>query len=147
MRTPFILFIILTSFVQSYSQESQETDGNCYQKYAKIFESRGAFDVEDGTYTDVILSFRKGSSADCFNGKVIIENKHVKKMYIKFSDNTFEEIERNWKNDISKIQIVNGISETFLTKEDELINVMFVKKIKPKKKEYQRAAEAPIDGY
>jgi exopolysaccharide biosynthesis protein len=139
--------MILISVLQCFSQDASDAEGNCYQKYAKIFETRGAFDVEDGTYTDVILSFRKGSNADCFNGKVIIENKHVKKMYIKFSDNSFEEIERNWKNDVSKIQIVNGISETFLTKEDELINVMFVKKIKPKKKEYQRAAEAPIDSY
>lgn len=144
-----LMFALIGIFFYSAinAQEFAESEGNCYQKYAKIFEARGAFDVEDGTYTDVILSFRKGSNADCFNGKVIIENKHVKEMYIKFSDNSFEKVERHWKNDVSKITIVNGISETFLTKEDELINVMFVKKIKPKKKEYQRAAEAPVDDY
>ncbi|MCC7051404.1 MAG: hypothetical protein IT239_06480 [Bacteroidia bacterium] len=140
-----LLFFILT--VNVFAQDTNEGDVNCYQKYAKIFETRGATDVEDGTYTDIILSFRRGSNADCYNGKVIIEGKHLKEMYIKFSDNTFEKVEKKFKGDISKISIVNGMSETMITKDDELINVIFPKKLKPKKKEYQRAAEPVIDDY
>jgi hypothetical protein len=129
------------------AQESFDSDINCYQKYAKIFESRGAFEVEDGTYSDVIISIRRGPNADCFNGKVIIENKHIKEIYMKFSDNTFEKLERKFKTDITKTSIVNGISETIVTKDDELINVIFPKKLKPKKKEYQRASDPVLDDY
>ncbi len=114
---------------------------NCYLKWAQKFEERGAMDVEDGTYTDVILTFRNGSSASCFNGKADVKNNMVTAMYLKLEDGTFEQVKRKWKYEIKDVTIQNGISKTLITIDDELINVMFVKKIKPKKKGYEKAPD------
>lgn len=142
----FILFS-LNSFSQAPTG-TEEVEPNCYQKYAALFEKRGAFDVEDGTYNDVIISIRRGSNADCYNGKVEVVKGAITNMFIKFSDGTFEKIEKKYKNDPPVMHIVNGMSSTLITKDDEsLINVLFVKKIKPKKKEYQRAPEPPSDSF
>lgn len=144
-----LLFSALT--ISAFAQApagTEEVEPNCYQKYALLFEKRGALEVEDGTYNDVIITFRKGSNADCYNGKVEVVKGIVTAMYIKFSDGTFEKIEKKYKNDPAHMNIVNGMSSTLITKDDEtLINVLFVKKIKPKKKEYQRAPEPAVDSY
>ena len=146
-----LVLVLLSLSYSSFAQVpagTEEVEPNCYQKYAKLFESRGALDVEDGTYSDVIISIRRGSNADCYNGKVEVVKGAITNMYIKFSDGTFEKIERKYKNDPPVMHIVNGMSSTLITKDDEsLYNVLFVKKIKPKKKEYQRAPEPASDSY
>lgn len=144
-----LLMLVYSTLTFSQNQTPAETTegDNCYQKYAMIFEKRGAFDVEDGTYNDVIISVRKGSSANCFNGKVDVVKGIVTNIHFKFSDGTFEKLERKYKNDPTHIGIVNGISQTLVTKDEELINILFVKKIKPKKKEYEKAPEPSINDY
>ena len=114
---------------------------NCYLKWAQKFEERSAFDVEDGIYTDVIITFRNGSNAECFNGKAEVKGGIVISMYLKLEDGTFEIVKRKWKYEIKDVTIQNGISKTLITIDDELINVMFVKKIKPKKKGYEKAPD------
>lgn len=116
-------------------------ESNCYLKWAQKFEERGAFDVEDGSYTDVIITFRNGSNADCFNGKAEVKNGMVTAMFLKLEDASFEQIKRKWKYEIKDVTIQNGISKTLITVDDELINVMFVKKIKAKKKGYEKAPD------
>ena len=118
----------------------------CYQKYAKVFELRGAFDVEDGLHEDVIVTIRKGSFADCFVGKVKVSNGQIVKnsIQLSFVDGSFEPLNRSYKYD-DPITIVEGISKTLLTKDEELINVMFVSSIRPKKKAFKRAPEPSFD--
>lgn len=118
----------------------------CYQKYAQVFEVRGANDVEDGSYDDVIITIRKGSFADCFVGKVKVINGQIdkKSIQLSFVDGSFEPLERAYKYD-EPITIIQGISKTLLTKDEELINVMFVSAIKPKKKAFKRAPEPAFD--
>ena len=132
--------LVCTVFVNA--QES----ATCYQKYAKVFEIRGANEVQDGTYDDVIITIRKGRFADCFLGKVTVTSGEVVKTSIELSyvDNTFEPFSRTYKSD-EAVGIVEGISKTLLTNDEELINIMFVGSIKPKKKALKRAPEPSFD--
>ena len=137
---------ILTAIVSiAFSQNSPQV--TCYAKYAKVFEKRGAKDVIDGTYDNVIITIRKGSMADCFYGKVTLKNGEIdyQNMYLKFEDATFEKLDLTFKNEKKSISIVNGISNTVVTEDEELVNVLFEKSIKPKKKKYAKAAEPDFD--
>ena len=138
-----LLFTVITSF--AFAQT--EVQSTCYTKYAKVFEKRGAKLVEDGTYDNVIITIRKGSMADCFYGKVTVTDRSVDytKLFLKFEDDTYEKLDLTFKYQKKPINIVNGISNTFLTEDEELVNVLFVKNIKPKKKKYAKAAEPDFD--
>ena len=48
-------------------------------------------------------------------------------------------------NPEEKITIENGMSRTMVTVDDELITVLFVKSIRPKKKKYVKAADPDFD--
>ena len=88
---------------------------NCFEKYAKKFEERGANNVEDGWHEGVVISIRKGSVAECIPGKVKVENGRIVAIYRQFSDGTFEEtpMKKTYKSG-SEIVIVNGISYSIL---------------------------------
>jgi len=142
MRYLFALTILISTQLMTYAQDSR----TCYQKYAKVFEVRGAEDIKDGVYDDVIITIRKGSFADCFVGKVKVYNGVIVKnsMQLSFVDGSFEPFNRSYKYD-DPITILNGISKTLVTKDEELVNVMFVGSIKPKKKALMRAPEPDFD--
>lgn len=143
-----VLSLLLTSFTAiGYSQTNDDALITCYQKYAEIFEKRGANEVADGIYDDVIITFRKGSMADCFYGKVTVKGGTINtdEMFLKFEDNTFERVTRKYRNPDQVISIINGMSRTIVTVEDELIDILFVKKIKPKKKNYVKAVDPTFD--
>lgn len=129
------------------AQTEDENQVTCYQKYAEAFEKRGAYDVEDGTYNDVIITFRKGSMADCFYGKVNVKNGNIvtSEIYLKFEDDSYEKVERKYRYPNQIISVINGMSQTMVTVDDELIDVLFPKKIKPKKKSYIKAADPTFD--
>lgn len=115
---------------------------NCFEKYAKKFEERGANPVEDGWHEGVVISIRKGSTAECIPGKVKVEGGKIVSIYRQFSDGTYEEtpMKKTYKSG-SEIIIVNGISYSMLTTEDEVINIIFPKHIKPPKKQFKAAAD------
>ena len=58
--------LILSFFISTAFAQETEAELSCYSKYEKVFEKRGATEVHDGTYDNVIISIRKGSMADCF---------------------------------------------------------------------------------
>lgn len=138
--------LFTASLVAATIFTSAQESATCYQKYTKVFEVRGANEVVDGTYADVIITIRKGRFADCFLGKVIVKDGQVVKSSIQLSyvDNTFEDLNRSYKYD-EPITIVEGISKTLLTNDEELINIMFVGSIKAKKKALKRAPEPSFD--
>lgn len=140
-----LLLITFISFAFSaFSQSGSEP--TCFQKYAKAFEIRGANAVPDGTYEEVVISIRKGSFADCFMGKVVVKNGYINKeaIYLTFVDGEFEPLRRSYKSN-EPINIINGMSKTLLTEDEELINVMFVNAIKPKKKAFKKAPDPDFD--
>ncbi len=148
MKKILLSLFVVTFFNTSYGQKpSEESQLSCYQKYAAVFEKRGAYKVADGVYDDVIITFRKGSMADCFYGKVTVKNGNINtfEMYLKFEDNTFEKVHRKFRYPDQPIEVKNGMSRTMVTVDDELITILFVKKIKPKKKAYVKAPDPDFD--
>jgi hypothetical protein len=147
-KTITTLFLVLgvSAFVNAQDSDSKKTgdETNCYLKWAKKFEERGANDVADGVYTDVIITFRNGSEAECFNGKCEVKEAKITGMYRQMEDGTYELLKKKLRYDFP-ITITNGMSKTVLTFDDELINVLFIKKIKPKKAGFVKAAEPTDD--
>ena len=145
-----IISVLILALIAStaFSQNTKEQT-TCYTKYAKVFEKRGAYEVTDSVYDGVIITIRKGSMADCFYGKVTVKNGNVdyRNLFLKFEDGTYEKLDFNFKyEDKAKtIKIANGISNVILTRDEELINILFVEKIKPKKKKYAKVAEPDFD--
>lgn len=140
ITTLLLTVIFSTVFAQTEAE-------SCYHKYAKVFEKRGAYEVPDGVYKNVIITLRKGTMADCFYGKATVKNGNVdyNNLYLTFEDGTFEKLEYKFRYQTKEIKIINGISNVILTEDEQLINVLFVKKIKPKKKKYKKAAEPDFD--
>ncbi len=138
-----LLIGITTAKAQTVPKKMEE-DNNCYLKWAQKFEERGAEDVADGVYEDVIITFRNGSEAQCYNGKCEVKEGKVLAMYIKKEDGGYELIKKKLRYDFP-VTITNGMSKTVLTLDDELINVLFIKKIKPKKAGFVKAPEPGDD--
>lgn len=139
-------FAVLLS-AGAFAQNTKKTDDgtNCYLKWAQKFEERGADDVADGTYTDVIITFRNGGDAECYNGKCEVKEGKVVAMYLKMEDGSYEPVKKKSKYDNIPVKVTNGMSSTVVTKEDELINVLFIKKIKPKKAGFEKAPDPNDD--
>lgn len=137
----FSLFCITTI---AFSQVPAEDDASCYYQYLNVFESRGANDVTDGVLDDVVISVRKGTRTDCYSGKVMIEKKAIKTMYIKVVDGSFDLFEPLYKFK-EEIIVVNGKSKTQVTVDDQLIDVFFPKLLRAKKKSYERAPLPSLD--
>ncbi|MBA2613203.1 MAG: hypothetical protein H0U95_14635 [Bacteroidetes bacterium] len=135
------LFLTLTSFSQDKAIEL-----NCYNKWAAKFEDRGAEDVKDGVYDDVIITNRQGAKAVCNNGKAEVIKGKLTKFYILLSDGTYEEVKRTWKNASNEnVTIINGISKSMISVHNELINVLWPSKIKAKKAKPTTAPEPTDD--
>jgi hypothetical protein len=126
------------------SSQTTATPSNCYTKWEDKFEERGAEDVKDGIHEDVIITVRSGAEAQCWTGKVEVKNNVIVAMYRKLQDGTYEEYKPKLKFDVP-MKIVNGISVPLLGVDDELINVIFPKTLKPKKVGYSTAPEPPQD--
>jgi hypothetical protein len=130
--------------VSTAQSKKPDDDSNCYLKWANKFETRGADDVADGTYNDVIITIRQGSDAECYSGKCDVKEGKVIAMYLQLEDGKYEQVKKKARYDIP-ITINNGMSSTYLTMDDEIINVLFIKKIKPKKAGPQKAIEPTDD--
>ena len=80
------------------------------------------------------------------NGYLIVIFLTIVKFYIILEDGSFEEVKRAWKDKSnSEVYIINGISKTMITVHNELINVLWPKKIKPKKANMKKAPEPTDD--
>ncbi|MGL4596391.1 MAG: hypothetical protein ACRCYO_02620 [Bacteroidia bacterium] len=146
MKKLFLAILCLTFFTLNISAQN-DVDAkadNCYTKWEEKFGERGAEEVKDGTYEDVIITIRSGSSAQCYAGKVDVKDGKITAMYRRLEDGSYEVFKRKLKYEVP-MTITNGISATLLTMEDELINVIFPKTLKPKKKGYVAAPEPPQD--
>ncbi len=150
MKKIFTTLTLMMAFVfatkaQAPATKTAAEENNCYTKWAQKFQDRGAEDVVDGTYTDVIISIRNGADAECYNGKCDVKDGKITAMYIKLEDSSFEQIKKKSRYENVPLVITNGMSSPLLTMESELINVLFIKKIKPKKAGFVKAAEPTDD--
>ena len=147
IKKVLLAFTIALSVTQLQAQTEENRELNCYNKWSIKFEERGADEVEDGIYTDVIITSRIGAKANCWSGKAEVRKKKLVKFYIIKEDNTEEEVTRTWKKEFDNkdVDIINGISETMLTVHNEMINVLWPKKIKAKKAAAKKAPEPTDD--
>ncbi len=124
----------------------ENTELNCYNKWSAKFEDRGAEDIKDGVYTDVIISQRTGSKADCFSGKAEVMDGKLTKFYMVLDDGSYSEVNKVWKPESKgAVAIVNGISRTKITVHNELVNVLWPSKLKAKKASPKRAPDPADD--
>lgn len=139
--------ITLTAATFQLNAQVDETrELNCYNKWSIKFDERGAEEVQDGVYTDVIVTSRVGAKANCYSGKAEVSKGMLLRCYIVLEDGTYEEVKRVWKNNTNKeVAIVNGISSAMITNHNELINVLWPKKIKPKKAAAKKAPDPTDD--
>ena len=138
--------ILLLTTIQIKAQAEEVRELTCYNKWSQKFDERGADEVEDGIYTDVIITSRIGSKANCWSGKAEVRNKKLVKCYIIKEDNTEEEVKRTWRDNSNKeVTIINGISSSMITVHNELINVLWPKKIKAKKAAAKKAPDPTDD--
>jgi hypothetical protein len=131
----------------SFGQKKTEaSELNCFNKWSVKFEERGAEEIKDGPYTDVIVTFRQGSKADCYSGKADVKDGKLLNFYIVLDDGSYDKVQKVWKNNSDKdVEIINGISRTMITVHSELINVIWPNKLKPKKAAPKRAPEPTDD--
>jgi len=130
------LFISLPALA-TFAQTTAKKEATCYDSYKKEFDDRGAYNVEDGKYTGVVVAVATSSGTDCVSAKVQVEEGFVTTIWLQYEDNTFEYLDRKYKGP-SKAKIVNGITEALVTVDGESIYVIFVDKIRPKKKQLKK---------
>lgn len=118
---------------------AQTEESSCYNQWAKAFEIRGADEVKDGWHDGVIISIRTGSKTKCYTAKVQVVEASIKEVYIKFVDGKYEVYKPEWKYTDQKAVIINGITKTLQTMDDDLINIIFINHLKPKKKAFELA--------
>jgi hypothetical protein len=141
----FALFFALATST-AFAQKEEKIELNCYNKWAVKFEERGAEEIKDGVYTDVIITSRMGSTAKCNTGKAEVLKGKMIKCFILLSDGTYEEVKRTWKNKSNEnVTIVNGISKSMLTVHNEIINVIWYTSLKAKKAKPITAPEPTDD--
>ena len=133
-----LAFFALNSF--SFTQTN-----DCLKKMEYLFNKRGSNPIENGIHYHIIVSYSKPAGNVCYNGKVIVENGAISKIFTELEDGTFEELTKkftNTKNEVPRFE--NGISDLIVTENGLKIHVIFVDKLKPKAKAYKEA-ELPED--
>lgn len=134
-----ILFSVLLLTLISFNAFSQNDETSCFNQWAKAFEVRGGDEVKDGWHDNVVLSIRHGSKTTCYSAKVQVEKNEIKDIFIKYVNGKYEPYLPKWKYEDQKALITNGISKTMQTIEDDLINIIFINHLKPKKTAYELA--------
>lgn len=146
MKKIICIALVVVAQILNAQTDVKPVELNCYNKWAAKFEERGATDVADGIYTDVIITNRQGAQAKCFEGKAEVKNGKVVHFYTILDDGTYDEVKKTWKNKSNEnVTILNGISKTMITVHNELYNILWTKKIKPKKAQPRKAAEPTDD--
>jgi hypothetical protein len=141
-------FLLVGTLFASMMLNAQEpaSELNCYNKWAAKFEERGADKVEDGLYTDVIITNRQGAKATCYQGKAEVHDGFVTRFYILLSDGSYEEFKRRWKNNSDQnVEVINGMSTSMISVHNELVNVIWPSKIRARKGMPVVAAEPVAD--
>jgi Na+-transporting NADH:ubiquinone oxidoreductase subunit NqrF len=147
MKTKVIIALFYAFTISgAMAQKEEKVELNCYNKWAVKFEERGAEEIKDGVYTDVIITSRLGGKATCNSGKVEVLKGKVIKCYTLLSDGTYEEVKRTWKNKSNEnVNIVGGISKSMLTVHNEIINVLWPSSMKAKRAKPIQAPEPTDD--
>lgn len=143
------LFLLNLVAIQAKAQNTK--DSGCHTNYIAVFEERKAVPVSDGTQEIVVTIRKENGEANCFIGKVdVLNNKIVLPVYLQNVDGEFVPVKAvlhkhyaDKTNDVNvDLTIKDGMSNTFRTEKNELINIFFVKSLNPKGKSFKKAPVA-----
>jgi len=135
---------ILSALLFIGSSFSAQELFTCYDEWAKVFENRGAFFVNDGEHDKVVIVVRTEKTTNCYTASVGVKGGVVISTALYFDDDSYEAIEYEFKENLAW-SIDNGMSKTRITVDDEMITIMFTDKIKPKKKKLKSAPKPNFD--
>ena len=125
----FLSFISFATFAQ---------DDECFVRLQKAFDDRGSFTVADDMHRNVIISYFQDGGSRCILGKARVENGTIVSVFLQYSDDTYELMEKKFYNATKQPPtIVNGISEMIFNSDGEKFKVVFIDQLKPKKKEFK----------
>jgi len=123
---------------------------NCYEEYAKVFKERGANPIPDGVH-EVVFTIREGTKADCYMGKVEVKNNQIiQTLGVILEDGTVKKMGMKLNPKYSDAQnpailymdIINGMSSAFLSEDNKIVNVFFIKQLNSKSKAIKLAPPA-----
>lgn len=125
----FFTLILGASFAQT----------GCYAEWKKAFDERGAYAIGDEVHRNVYIAFIEDGDSYCVAGKARVEYGKIVSIWLMFEDGTYDLMEADKFASKTKQPptIVNGISEEIITKDGQHLYIIFVDKIKPKKKTYK----------
>lgn len=127
----FGLFITTGIFAQSQ---------DCFTRLQKAFEERGSYTIADDMHRNVIISFFEPSGTVCLTGKVRVENGFIESVFIQYEDGDYHLYEHKFTNQKKTSPVINnGISEMIYSTSGEKFRIVFIEKLKPKKREYKQA--------
>lgn len=124
----FFTFLFSGAFAQT----------GCLAEWKAVFEKRGSYSVSDDMHRKVYISFVEDGDSYCVAGKARVENGKVVSVFLQYEDGTFELMDMKLLNKEGRLPgIRNGVSEEIINEEKQHFYVIFVEKLKPKKKEYK----------
>src|ERR1700740_563378 len=98
--------IVLGVYFTCLSTVAQTKD--CYTEWFKKFEERGADPIDDGNYSDVIITFRKAGHSNCFTGSASVKDSKVESFFLEEENGQLKKISREWESDLKNITITSG---------------------------------------
>lgn len=139
--------MVIQPMMLAQTNDSKSDDMSCYRKWYKIFQLRGADEVPDGDYEEVIITLREGIHGSCFYGKVTVKGGTIRDIQVRDVEGKYENVNFDVKE---KYEISNGISETILARLRGTryeLNVVFKDKLRPKGNTFDQAPDPDIDDY
>jgi len=143
-----LMLFISPVFAQTKAASSAKaapSSKDCYGEWYTLFRERGAKPIPDGTQ-EIVISIRKDNYAQCFMGKVDVENGKIKMpVYLAKEDGSFQTLSETGlqldpasiaaKDPASLTSITDGMSVTAYTTDHETVKLFFYKFVndKPKK--------------
>lgn len=144
-----LLFAFLISM--QFNAKSQST-GNCFNEWYACVQKYGAKPVADGTH-DVIITIRKDENCQAILGKVDVKGGKIVHgtLMILLQDGNYEKPDRNISEKYGRDReavidytILNGMSPSFMTSQDEQVNFFFYKSLNKTPKN-QKVAPTPSE--
>jgi hypothetical protein len=127
----YIVLYLLPLFAFSQTRD-------CHAEWVKKFTERGAETIEDGLYSDVIITFRKAGHSSCQTGTASVKDGKVTSFFLEEENGQLIKITREWQSDLMNVKVANGMSSTMIASGGEQIVIFWPKKIKPNLTEHKR---------
>lgn len=135
--------LLFAARISSHAQTADSTAGSgrkCFDEYKAEFAKKGVYTLKDGLYNSVV-TIRHNGACQTFDGRVRIVGgkfelpiliKNAEGNYIPLRD-TGRKLNKNY--DAYKIplenKVVNGCSPTYISDDDELVDIFLLDLLKP----------------